>query len=143
MLNIRTIILSAVVLVALIFAVTLATARADAVPAPSDHSAELIEDQQSTVQNKAPIPTYRSPLEACFDVPLREVAGCREASQASVGSYRPLRDVCFDVPIGEVAACSLESPNLVASYRSPLDECFDVSISELTSCRNASRALAP
>ena len=67
-----------------------------------------------TNQNKAPIPSYRSRL-----------------------------DECFDVPLSEAAACRTESQTLVPSYRSRLDECFDVSVSELASCRDASQAPIP
>jgi len=65
---------------------------------------------QQAARNKL----YRSPLDVCYDVPLRDVASCRNASQ---------------VP--------------VPAYRSPLDECFDVSLMEIASCRNEPEAPAP
>jgi len=58
--------------------------------------------------------SYRSPLDECFDVSLREVASCRKASQ---------------VP--------------VPSYRSPLDECSDVGLIYRTQCLSESQASTP
>ena len=53
--------------------------------------------------------SYRSPLDVCFDVPLREVASCRNASQVSVPSYRSPLDVCSDVGLIYRAQCLSES----------------------------------
>jgi hypothetical protein len=115
MLNIRTISLSVILALVLVFTVQLVNARTEVVSDPASDSASVYNEQeQSANQNKAPIPAYRSPLDECFDVPLREAASCHNASQAPV-----------------------------PSYRSPLDECFDVSLREAASCRNASEAPAP
>jgi len=115
MLNIRTLILSTALVVILMLTVGLVTARTEVVSDPPSDPANVLNNQeQSPNQNKAPIPSYRSPL-----------------------------DECFDVPLSELAACRTESQTLIPSYRSRLDECFDVSISEITSCRNASQAPAP
>ena len=82
MLNIRTAILSAALLVALIFAVTVVTARTKIVADPSSHPASVLNNQEQSVnQNGAPIPSYRSPFDECFDMPLREAARCRNAGQ--------------------------------------------------------------
>jgi hypothetical protein len=59
-------------------------------------------------------PSYRSPLDECYDVPLRDAASCHNASQAPV-----------------------------PAYRSPLDECYDVSLREAAACRNTSSAPTP
>jgi hypothetical protein len=61
--------------------------------------------QESANPNIAPIPSYRDPLEECFDVPLREAASCRIASQVPVPAYRSPLDVCYDVPLREVTSC--------------------------------------
>ena len=143
MLNIRTTFLSVVLVLILMLSVRLVTAGTDAVSDPSNDSVPVIENQLSTNQNKAPLPSYRSPLEECFDVSLREAASCQKANQAPVGLNRPPRDVCIDVPIGGAVTCPMANPTLTPFYRSPLDECFDVSISELASCRNASQAPVP
>ena len=110
MLNIRTLILSAVVLVALIFAVTLVTARTEIVSDPASRPANGLNDQErSASQNRAPIPSYRSPLDVCYDVPLREAASCRHASQVPVSSYRSALDECFDVGLIYRSQCLRES----------------------------------
>jgi hypothetical protein len=115
MLNIRTIILSVVLVILLVFAVQLVTARTEAVSNPASDSASVIENQEGSAnQNKAPIPSYRSRL-----------------------------DKCFDVPVSEVSACRIEGQTVVSSYRSRLDECFDVPVSELANCRSASQASTP
>jgi hypothetical protein len=114
MLNNRILISSIVLAIVLLLTARLVTARTEVVSDPSNDPAAVVENQQSTDQNKAPIPSYRSPLDECFDVSLREAANCRNASQV-----------------------------LVPSYRSPLDECFDVSLREVASCRNSSQAPPP
>ena len=111
MLNIRTLILS----IALVVIVGLVTARTAIFSDPSrDLSSVLNNQEQSANQNKAPVASYRSPL-----------------------------DECFDVPLSEAAACHTDNQTPIQSYRSPIDECFDVSLRELANCRNASQALAP
>ena len=115
MLNIRTVILSVALVVILMVAVPLVTARTEVASDPSGNPVSVvINEEQSANQRKEPIPSYRSPLDECYDVPLREVASCRIASQ---------------VP--------------VPAYRSPLDECSDVPLRELSSCRNASQESIP
>jgi hypothetical protein len=109
MLNIRTTVLSVVLVLILMLSVRLVTARTDVVSVPSNDSAAVMENQQSTNQNKAPIPSYRSPLDECFDVSLREVTSCRAASQVPVPSYRSPFDGCFDVSLREVASCRAAS----------------------------------
>jgi hypothetical protein len=145
MLNIRTVILSATLAVFLLLAIPLATARTEVISDPAGDSASVSNHpEESADPNKAPIPSYRSRLDECFDVPLREVASCQKADQAPIPSYRSPLDECFDVPLSEAAACRTESQTLVAShissYRYELDECSDVSIIELASCRSAGQA---
>jgi hypothetical protein len=60
---------------------------------------------QQDARNKS----YRSPLDECFDVPLREVASCRSTSQVPVPSYRSPLDVCSDVGLIYRAQCLIES----------------------------------
>jgi len=61
--------------------------------------------------------TYRSPLDVCFDVPIRDLAACRSASPAYAApvadptpAYRPSSDECFDVPLKDAAACRAANP---------------------------------
>lgn len=115
MLNIRTVILSVVLVVLLVLAVPLVTARTEAVSKPAGELASAPDDPKAFVdQSKAPIASYRSQFGECFDVPIREVAACQNTGQAAI----------------QVEA-------------SAVDECFDVSLSELASCRDASQASAP
>ena len=53
--------------------------------------------------------SYRSPLDECSDVPLREVANCRNASQVPVPSYRSPLDVCSDAGLIYRAQCLSQS----------------------------------
>lgn len=115
MLNIRTVILSVVLVVLLLLAIPLVAARTEAASDPAGASVGVPDNSEvSTDQREAHIPSYRSPL-----------------------------DVCFDVPVSGIAACRAEGRTLIPSYRSKLDECFDVSVSELASCRNAGQRSAP
>ena len=108
MLNIRAVILSAVLLIGLIFAVPLVTARTEVASNPaSDPAGAPDTTVEIANQRKEPIPSYRSPLDECYDVPLREAAGCRKTSQAPIPSYRSPLDVCFDVPLSAATACRL------------------------------------
>jgi len=100
MLNIRTVILSAALLVALIFAVTVVTARTEVVSDPLSEPVIVLDNQEpSGNQYNVPIPSYRSPLDECFDVPLRDAAGCRDASQTITDTLNE-RDVrrCCGLP---------------------------------------------
>ena len=84
MLNIRTLILSIVLVVTLMLTVQLVTVRTEVVSNSSSDPVIVLETQEeSGNQNTAPIPSYRSPLDECYDVPLREANSCRNASQAS------------------------------------------------------------
>jgi hypothetical protein len=58
-------------------------------------------------------------------------------------SYRSPLDVCFDVPLREVAACHAEGQSLVPTYRSKLDECSDVGLIYRTQCLSESQASTP
>lgn len=115
MLNNRIVIPSVVLLFMLLVTARLATARTEVASDPSNGPAAVMgNQQQSATENKVPMPSYRPPLDECFDVSLREAASCRKASQV-----------------------------LAPSYRSPLDECFDVPLREAVRCRNASQSLSP
>jgi hypothetical protein len=116
MLNLRTIVLSVVLVLILMLTAQLVTARTEVVSDPSTDAASVseIQEQSADLKNTYSAPSYRSQFSECFDVSLRDVASCRAASQEPV-----------------------------LSYRSPLDECFDVSISEVDSCRAAGQAPAP
>jgi hypothetical protein len=123
MLNIRTLILSVVLVVLLLLTVPLVTARTEAVSNPAgepvivlDHqdqydkmnNAPVIElDHQDRYDkmNKVPIPSYRSPLDVCYDVPIREREGCLNADKAAIQAKASAIDECFDVSLWEVASC--------------------------------------
>ena len=49
--------------------------------------------------------SYRSPLDECYDVPLRDVASCRNASQVPILSYRSPLDECSDAGFMSRAQC--------------------------------------
>ena len=115
MLNNRTFNLFIVFVAIVALTVGWVTTRTEAVSNPSRDSTSVLGNQEGFAdQNKAPIPSYRSPLDECFDVSLREAVHCHSASQV-----------------------------IVPSYRSPLDECFDVSLKEVASCRKAGQELIP
>ena len=108
MLKIRTILLSIVLVLILMLTAQLVTARTEVVSDPASDLAGVSNHQeQSANQNIAPVSSYRSPLDECYDVPLREAAGCRKTSQAPIPSYRSPLDVCFDVPLNAATACRL------------------------------------
>ena len=148
MLNIRTVILSVALVAMLLLAVPLVTARTEVVSDPSSDPVIALDHQDRyDKMNKVPIPSYRSPLDVCYDMPLSEAAACRTESQPLVpsrrSSYRYELDECSDVSLMELASCRKASQVSIPSYRSPLDECFDVSISELAGCRSASQESTP
>jgi hypothetical protein len=113
--NIRTIILAVVLVLILLFAAQLVTAKTEDVSKTSPDLVSVTSDKEKPANpNPAPAPLYRSRFDVCFDVPLREAAACRVEGQMLVPADRP-----------------------------KLDECFDVSLSELASCRNANQVTAP
>jgi hypothetical protein len=68
---------------ALMLIVRFVAARTTSASIPANDPASMTGNQAgSTNQNKTPVPSYRSPQDECFDVPLRERASCRNASQA-------------------------------------------------------------
>ena len=81
MLNIRTVILSLALVVILMVAVPLVTARTELGSNPSGDPAGAPDNsEESDSQVKAHVPSYRSRLDECFDVPVSEVTSCRNAS---------------------------------------------------------------
>ena len=83
MLNIRTIIVSVALVIILLLAVPLVTARTEVASDPSSDPVIVLDNQEpSGNQNSAPIPSYRDPLDVCYDVPLSAAAACRIAEQA-------------------------------------------------------------
>ena len=108
MLNIRTFILSLGLVVIFVLTVGLVTAGTEVVSGPTSGPASAPDNSVEIAnQRKEPISSYRSPLDVCYDVPLREVASCRIASQVPVPAYRSPLDVCYDVPLSAAAACRL------------------------------------
>ena len=106
MLNIRTLILSVVLVVLLLLTVPLVTARTEAVSNPAGEPVAMPDNSEASAdQRKAPITSYRSQFGECFDVPIREVEGCLNADQAAIQAKASAIDECFDVSLGEVASC--------------------------------------
>ena len=116
MLNLRTLILSVVLVITLMLTIPLVTAGTEVASNPSSEGANVSEIQEQPVglKNSYSASSYRSQFGECFDVSIKDLATCRGASQPPV-----------------------------QSFRSPLDECFDVSISEVASCRAASQVSTP
>jgi hypothetical protein len=116
MLNIRILVLSSILVLVLVLTVGLVTARTELISNASSNPADISAAQEQSANPKAMLSTssYRAQFGECYDVPIRDLAACRGASQ------------------------SLDQPE-----RPPLDECFDVSISELASCRNGGQAPIP
>ena len=97
MLNIRTVILSVVLVVVLMITVQLVNARTEVASDPSSDPVIVLDNQEpSDDQYNVPIPSYRSSLDECFDVPLREAAECKDASQTITDtlSERDVRRCC-------------------------------------------------
>ena len=116
MLNIRTLILSVVLVLTLMLTIPLVAARTEVTSNPSRDAASVseIQEQSADLKNDYNAPSYRSQFGECFDVSIKDLTACRDASQAPV-----------------------------QVDRSPIDECFDVSLWEVASCREANQAPAP
>jgi hypothetical protein len=145
MLNIRTTVLSVVLVLLLILTAQWVTARTDVVSNQSRGPSSVfeIQAQSADMKNLYSAPSYRAQFGECFDVSIRDLAACRDADPIPApASHSPI-DECFDVSLWEIASCENSSPVPVFSYRSRLDECFDVPLSELASCRNANQVSAP
>ena len=82
MLNIRTVLLSVVVLLVLGFGARLVTAGTEVISDPSIDTIHVMDNPAEPAnQNSMPIPAYRSPLDECFGVVnISERASCRSAS---------------------------------------------------------------
>ena len=104
--NIRTVILSAGLVLILLFAARLVIAGTEVVSDPLiEPVSVLAAPKEASNQHNTLLPSYRSRLDDCFDVPLRETGSCQDASQVPVSSYRSRPDECFDVPLNELASC--------------------------------------
>lgn len=116
MLNIRTLVLSVILVAALLLTVGLVTARTEAIPNPSSNpgGVSAVEVEPADRNSALNAPSYRSQFGECYDVSIQDLAACRGAGQRSAQPKRP-----------------------------PLDECYDVSIWDLAACRNASQLPAP
>ena len=106
MLNIRTVILSFALVVILVVAVPLVTARTEAVSNPAGEPVSVSDNSEASAdQRKEPIALYRSQFGECFEVPIREVAAFRDASQVAMQAEASAVDECFDVSLSELASC--------------------------------------
>ena len=116
MLNIRTLVLSFILVVALLLTVGLLTAGTEVVSNASSNlgGVSAIEEEPSDLNSALSAPSYRIQFGECYDVSILDLAACRGAGQTSAQTERP-----------------------------PLDECYDVSIWDLAACRNASQAPIP
>jgi hypothetical protein len=144
MLNLRTAFLSIALVAIAVLTFGLATVWTAAIADPAgqpaseanalDHS-----DTRNFVDNNG---RYRAQFGVCYDVPIRELAGCQQTSQVTSPAAEVPIDECYDVSIQELASCRLESQGTSPAERAPIDECYDVSIQELASCRKTGRAPA-
>lgn len=107
--NIRTVFFSAALLLVVLLAARLVTGGTEVVSDPLDEPVSVLAaPDQSANDQPASMPSYRSRLGECFDVPVSEAATCQNANQAPVPSYRSRLDECFDVPVSELASCRNE-----------------------------------
>jgi hypothetical protein len=113
MLKIRTIILSGVLAVFLVFTVQMVTAGRVSGSEPESGTGNVAEAQEVPAGPGKAYNTYE---------------------------YRSRFGQCPDVSIAELAACRAESQIPV---QVPLDECFDVSLMEVASCRSVNQSSAP
>ncbi|MBE0671626.1 MAG: hypothetical protein IH588_13650 [Anaerolineales bacterium] len=104
MLKIRTIILSGIVAVFLVFTAQIVAAGTDSIPEPQKGAGNGAENQEvsTSLKKMYTIPEYRSQFGECADVSIAELAACRAESQSTV---RGVIDDCFDVSLLEVASC--------------------------------------
>lgn len=116
MLNIRTLVLSVILVAAILLTVGLVTARTEVISNTSSNpgGVSAVEEEPADLKSVLNARSYRSQFGECYDVSIQDLAACRGASQRSAQAERP-----------------------------PLDECYDVSIWDLAACRNASQAPAP
>ena len=107
MLNLRNAIVSVGLIAALVFAIVFVSVSSRALSDPADELVLLAasDERYPERSHRPPAENYRSLQEDCFDVPLRELAGCRAESQAAPTPYRSPEDVCYDVPLRELANC--------------------------------------
>ena len=112
MLNIRTVILSVLVVVVLMLTIPFVAAKTEV-------ALDAALGQEGQVQSTDPKYSYNA------------------------ASYRSLFGDCFDVPIKELAACHFADEASVQADHSPVDECFDVSLWEVASCHKANEAATP
>jgi len=141
MLNIRTTVLSAVLVLILMLTAQWVTPRTEVVSNQSrgPSSVSEIQVQSAGLKKLYSAPSYRAQFGECFDVSIKDLATCRAAGQLSAQVDQSPVDECFDVSnISELAGCRNAGQAAVQVQHSAVDECFDVSISELANCRNGS-----
>ena len=112
MLNIRTFILSVALVAIFVLTVGLVTVRTESVSDASSTPASMseIQERPADPSDAYSASSYRSQFGECFDVPIRELAACRDASQASVQADQSPVDECVDVSnLSELAGCRQES----------------------------------
>ena len=146
MLNIRTIVLSIGLVLILILTVPLVAARTEVVSDPASDAASDSENQPPAADliNTYDAPSYRSQFGECYDVSIRDLAACREASEAAIQVETSAVDECFDVSnISELAACRDANQAAIQEDYPAVDECFDVSLWEVASCHSTSQSSTP
>jgi len=145
MLNIRTIILSIVLVAILMLTAGLVSVKREIASNTTNAEAESPGSQEQSADQTKPynVLSYRSQFGQCIDVSIQELATCIDTNQNSMKTYRPPLDECFDVPLTDIAGCRDESQAPSQLYRSPVDECFDVPLTEAFSCRNESQTASP
>jgi len=107
MLNIRTFTLSIVMVTVFVFTIALANVRTENVSHAANNlaSASEIKERPANLSETNKVTSYRSQFGECFDVPIKDLAACRSASQAAVQMQNSALDECFDVSLSEAANC--------------------------------------
>ena len=107
MLNIRTFTFSIVLVAIFVLGVTLAIVGTEKVSHASSNPASVsqIQVRPANLGDTYIAPSYRSQFGECFDVPISELAACRDSSQPAVQVDHLTVDECVDVSFWEVASC--------------------------------------
>jgi hypothetical protein len=107
MLNIRTFTFSVVLVAIFVLTVALAITRPEKDSHAWSNAARVAEIQErpADINHTYRAPSYRSQFGECYDVPIRELAACRDSSQAVIQVQHSAVDECIDVSFWEIASC--------------------------------------
>ena len=107
MLNIRTFTLTVVLAAIFILMVGFKAAGMDKVTHAASNPASVseIQERPESLSGTYRAASYRSQFGECVDVPIKDLAGCRNASRAAIQTQKSAVDECFDVSLWEAASC--------------------------------------